>query len=79
MPKIAGWKKIEDNKTRLRYGSGKERSIMGHRGKFPENWITLIDNEVYHSGIKKQEQRKFITKSEAKRYMFNYMRRHPNG
>lgn len=79
MGKIKGWKKIEDTKFRLRYGNGELRKIPYTRGLHSENWITLVDKTVFHSGKKRQGDRDFKTKTDARNYMIAFMKSHPRG
>ena len=79
MGKIKNWDKVEHSSSRIRYGNGQKKHIQSTKGMHHENWITIIDKTVFHSGVKRQGQKDFKTKKEAFSYAMNFMKRNPNG
>lgn len=69
MGKIKGWKKDEDADI-LVYESVSGNRIGTFKRTF-QDWYS-----VYYNG---RELPQKMTKSKAKSYIINYMRRHPNG
>lgn len=77
MGKKNNWELVENNKTRIRWGTGKKRNIIGHRGLHHQVWLTVVDNELFLSGRKSGNfNKEFNSKREAIDYAKKYMQSH---